>query len=184
MIVAVVLAAGGGSRFMADGHKLRTVARGKPIVTWAVEAAVAARLDATAVVVGAVDLDDVLPPGVEVVRNDRWAAGQATSLQRAVAWADERGADALVVGLADQPFVTAEAWRAVAACDAPIAVATYAGARRNPVRLHRDVWPLLPASGDEGARRMIAGNPHLVTEVAGAGDPGDIDTVEDLDAWS
>jgi CTP:molybdopterin cytidylyltransferase MocA len=184
--VAVVLAAGSGSRFAADGHKLRTVVRGKPIVTWAVETAVAAGLDATLVVTGAVDLDDVVPGGdVDVVRNERWAEGQATSLQCAIAWADERGCDAVVVGLADQPFVSADAWRAVAAVDdRPIAVATYDSKRRNPVKLHRDVWPLLPVSGDEGARRVIAGNPDLVREVACGGDPGDVDTVEDLEAWS
>jgi CTP:molybdopterin cytidylyltransferase MocA len=184
VIVAVVLAAGGGSRFAAGGHKLRAVVRGKPLVTWAMEAALAAGLDATAIVVGAVDLHDLVPAGVDVVHNDGWAEGQATSLARAVGWADGRGADALVVGLADQPFVTADAWRAVSSCDAPIAVATYAGRRRTPVKLRRDVWPLLPTTGDEGARRVIAGNPHLVTEVACPGDPVDVDTVEDLETWS
>jgi CTP:molybdopterin cytidylyltransferase MocA len=187
VIAAVVLAAGGGTRFAGDAHKLRTVVRGKPIVTWAVESAVAAGLDTTVVVTGAVDLDELLPVGgsIHVVRNERWAEGQATSLQRAIAWADERGGDAVVVGLADQPFVSAEAWRAVAAVDdRPIAVATYGGKRRNPVKLHREVWPLLPVSGDEGARRVIAGNPNLVREVACGGDPADVDTVEDLEAWS
>jgi CTP:molybdopterin cytidylyltransferase MocA len=185
VIAAVVLAAGGGTRFAGDAHKLRTVVRGKPIVTWAVESAVAAGLDTTVVVTGAVDLDELLPVGVDIVRNERWAEGQATSLQRAIVWAGERGVDAVVVGLADQPFVSAEAWRAVAAVDdRPIAVATYGGKRRNPVKLHRDVWPLLPVSGDEGARRVIAGNPNLVREVACGGDPADVDTVEDLEAWS
>jgi molybdenum cofactor cytidylyltransferase len=186
-IAAAVLAAGGGSRFAGEAHKLRTVVRGKPVVTWAVEAAVAAALDATVVVTGAVDVDDLLPidVGVDIVRNERWAQGQATSLQRAIAWANERGYDAVVVGLADQPFVPADAWRAVAGVgDRPIAVATYDGRRRTPVKLHRDVWPLLPVSGDEGARRVIAGNPDLVREVACDGDPGDVDTVEDLEAWS
>jgi CTP:molybdopterin cytidylyltransferase MocA len=186
-VAAVVLAAGGGTRFSGDAHKLRTVVRGKPVVTWAVESAVAAQLDGALVVTGAVDLDDLLPTGsaVAVVRNERWADGQATSLHCAIAWADERGYDAVVVGLADQPFVPADAWRAVAAVDdSPIAVATYGGRRRNPVKLHRDVWPLLPASGDEGARRVIAGNPDLVREVACDGDPADVDTVEDLEAWS
>jgi CTP:molybdopterin cytidylyltransferase MocA len=185
--VAVVLAAGGGTRFAGDVHKLRTVVRGKPIVTWAVESALAARLDATLVVTGAVDIGDLLPVGsvADVVHNERWAEGQATSLQCAIAWADERGYDAVVVGLGDQPFVSVDAWRAVAAADdRPIAVAAYGGRRRNPVKLHRDVWPLLPVSGDEGARRVIAGNPDLVREVACDGDPADVDTVEDLEAWS
>lgn len=179
-----MLAAGAGVRFAGGDHKLRTAVRGKAILTWAVESALAARLDATIVVAGAVDVADLVPSGAIVVTNDRWAEGQATSLQCAIGWAGEHGFDAVVVGLGDQPFVTPGAWRAVAAADAPIAVATYGGQRRNPVKLHRDVWPLLPTSGDEGARRVVAGNAELVREVACDGDPGDVDTVEDLEAWN
>ena len=90
-----------------------------------------------------------------------------------------------MVGLGDQPCVGAGAWRAVAAVtDRPIAVASYGGERRNPVKLHRDVWSPLPMAGDEGARHVIAANPDLVREVACDGDPVDVDTVEDLEAWS
>ena len=42
-------------------------------------------------IVGAVDLGTVVPPGVSVIENADWATGQASSLQAAVAWAVERG---------------------------------------------------------------------------------------------
>jgi CTP:molybdopterin cytidylyltransferase MocA len=179
----VILAAGGGTRFAGRPHKLLVPFRGRPLVAWAVEAALGAALDETALVVGAVELPAF--GGVVVVRNERWREGQATSLAAAVRWATDRGHEAIVVGLADQPLVPSEAWRRVAACAAaPIAVATYAGVRRNPVRLAASVWPLLPRRGDVGARALMAEHPELVVEVACPGDPADIDTVEDLEAWS
>jgi molybdenum cofactor cytidylyltransferase len=189
-VAAVVLAAGAGSRFAADGpgapaaHKLLAEFRGRPVVRWALEAAAGAGLARTWVVTGAVDLGEVVPPGVEVLPNPDWASGQASSLRTAVRAADAAGLRAVVVGLGDQPLVTAAAWRAVAGGPGPIAVATYGGRRRNPVRLDREVWPDLVAEGDEGARSLMRLRPELVREVPCAGDPADIDTVEDLHRWN
>jgi len=179
---AVLLAAGGGTRFIGDSHKLVAVFRGRPVYEHALAAARAATLDELVVVVGAVTLE--LPDDVTVVVNERWAQGQATSLQAAIAHAAEAGHDAIAIGLADQPLVEPGAWRAVAGADGPIVVATYHGRRGNPVRLHRDIWPLLPVSGDEGARTLMRSRPDLVREVACPGDPSDIDTVEDLQRWN
>jgi CTP:molybdopterin cytidylyltransferase MocA len=176
---AVLLAAGGGTRFVADGHKLLAPFRGRPLVEWALAAADV--LDELIVVTGAVEL--VLPAGAREVRNARWADGQATSLAAGIDAA--RGHEAVVVGLGDQPLIPAEAWRQVAASTVtPIAVATYGGTRRNPVRFAAEVWPLLPREGDEGARSLLAGRPELVTEVACGGNPADVDTQEDLATWS
>jgi CTP:molybdopterin cytidylyltransferase MocA len=144
-------------------------------------------LDQTWVVAGAVDLAlaGVVPPGVTVLRNDQWRDGQATSLQVAVAAARAvPEIESLVVGLGDQPLVAPAAWRAVASSQGrPIAVATYCGDRRNPVRIDRECWDLLPTAGDEGARLLVRERPELVMEVAvdAMGDPVDIDTVADLE---
>jgi molybdenum cofactor cytidylyltransferase len=190
--IAVVLAAGAGSRFEGETHKLLAPFRGRPLVTWALEHALAAGLDRTWVVTGAVDLAaaGVVPPGVEVLVNERWAEGQATSLQVAVAAARPTPAGCLVVGLGDQPLISAEAWQAVAAPAAagrptaaaarPMAVATYGGRRRNPVRIDRECWDLLPTEGDEGARVLLRQRPDLVMEVPCESDPADVDTVADL----
>jgi CTP:molybdopterin cytidylyltransferase MocA len=182
-----VLAAGGGTRFAAGvdaAHKLLVPWRGRPLVWAAAANAAAAGLARTWVVAGAVDLNDALPPGVDVLINTRWQEGQATSLQVAIGAARAADLDAVVVGLGDQPLVPPEAWAAVAASDAPIAVATYDGDRRNPVRLAASVWHLLPVSGDYGARALISERPELVREVPCQGDPADIDTREDLLRWN
>jgi molybdenum cofactor cytidylyltransferase len=168
-------------------HKLLAPWRGRPLVRWALEHAAEAGLARTWVVTGAIDLAaaGAVPPDVEVLANERWAEGQATSLHLAISAAGGAGLDAVVVGLGDQPLVPASAWRAVAAArERPIAVATYGGRRGNPVRLDRSVWELVPTEGDEGARVLMRERPDLVMAVACEGDPLDIDTVEDLSTWN
>lgn len=162
--------------------------RGRSVVSWALEHALAAGLDQTWVVTGAVDLvaAGVVPAGVKVLENPRWAEGQATSLQVAVAAACTGGTPdigCLVVGLGDQPLVAPEAWWVVASSSGrPIAVGSYLGHRRNPVRIDRECWALLPEEGDAGARVLMRQRPELVMEVACPSDPADIDTVEDLES--
>lgn len=182
-IAAVVLAAGEGRRFEGGGHKLLTPLEGRPLVSWSVAAAIGAGLDETVVVLGALDLSGHLPDGITVIENESWASGQASSLRAALDWCARQGHSAAVVGLGDQPLVPAAAWRAVAlAPPGPIVSATFGGKRRPPVRLDRAVWALVPVEGDEGARAMMRLRPQLVSEVACAGDPIDIDTLADLKA--
>ena len=184
----MVLAAGGGSRFIGSSHKLLALLQGRPVYRHALEAVQEAGFAHVIVVTGAVDLE--LGAGFEadngfvVAHNPRWAEGQAGSLQIGIAAADALGTDAVVVGLADQPFIGARAWIAVASSTAAIGVATYNGVRANPVRLHRSVWSDLPHEGDRGARSLMHERPELVEEVVCSGSPADIDTMEDLQQWN
>ena len=182
---AVILAAGGGSRFGKPGEKLLTLTHGRPLLAHAIAPAAEAGLDELVIVGGPTDLTDIAPPEATILGNSQWEAGQATSLRIAIDWCSRQGHDSVVVGLGDLPGLTAEAWKAVAdAPGGPIVVATYKGKRGHPVRLDADVWPSLPIDGDEGARTLMARHPELVTEVACEGRPIDIDTREDLRRWS
>jgi CTP:molybdopterin cytidylyltransferase MocA len=181
----ILLAAGGGSRFDGVDHKLLAPFRGRPLLSWAIDSVTGAGFDVVGVVTGAVDLHAVLGPEIAVIENSDWASGQASSLQAARNWAVEQGHEAIVIGLGDQPLVPTSAWIAVgAARETPIAVASFDGARRPPVRLAAEVWPLLPTDGDEGARVLMAARPDLVVAVPCVGEPADVDTVEDLARWN
>ena len=183
-VAAVVLAAGGGARWNGAGHKLLTEIAGRPLAAHALIAAAEAGLDELVVVTGSVDLSAVLPIGATVLHNDRWIDGQATSLRLAVDYAERVGHAAVVVGLADMPGVPAAAWRAVADCPSPLAVATFDGLRRPPTRIARLLWPKLPTTGDEGGRVLLSEQSSHVVEVACPGNPEDVDTVEDLEPWN
>lgn len=181
--IGVLLAAGGGTRFTRSTHKLLAPLGATTVFGHALAAALGAGFEQLVVVTGAVDLPfDGVP--VVVRHHPGWAAGQATSMQAGLAAARELGAGAVVIGLGDQPFITSSAWRAVARSTAPIAVATYDGARGNPVRLAAEIWPLLPTDGDAGARQAMTIHPELVEEVPCEGSAADIDTPEDLERWT
>ncbi len=180
--VAALLAAGGGSRFDGPTHKLLAPLNGRPVWEWALAAMADADFDLLVVVTGAVALD--LPGNVVEHHNPEWAQGQATSLRCAIAAAEKAGADSVTIGLADQPHVPASTWRAISRAPNkyPIVIATYNDKLGpHPVRLAREVWPMLPDAGDEGARRLIQSHPDLVHRVACSGSSADIDTADDLD---
>lgn len=188
-VAAVVLAAGGGSRFTESGGSVPKVLAevdGMTLVDRVLAAALEAGLESVVVVDGAVDLSDRAGGRCTVLHNPAWSEGMATSLLLAVSHVRAGGHDALVVGLADQPGVTADAWAAVADAppEPPIAVATYSGRRGHPVRLHSSVWDLLPVGGDGGARALMRERPELVREIPCSGEAADVDTVEDLERWS
>ena len=189
-VTAVLLAAGGGTRFAGPTHKLLAEIDGRPVFRHALDhvlrAAAQGAFDDVIVVTGAAEID-IGDPNVIVVHNAAWQDGQAGSLRLALAQAAAGSAEFAVVGLADQPFVPTEAWVTVARAESsrPIVVAAYDGVRGpNPVRLHRSIWNQLPAAGDEGARPLMRLHPEWVDEVACIGSAADIDTLEDLGEWT
>jgi CTP:molybdopterin cytidylyltransferase MocA len=184
--LGVLLAAGSGTRFSGPQHKLLSHIDGQTIISRSLTAMTGSGLDGFIVVSGALEISQHISD-VEVVHNPDWKTGQRSSVITAMKFARAHGYDAIVVGLADQPFLTSQAWINVASSTSAIAVATYNGTRGNPVRLHSSVWDTfedLEADPDAGARSLIHLHPELVREVACEGNSADIDTTEDLDTWT
>lgn len=184
-----LLAAGEGKRFSGPVHKLMAPLGGSTVLATSLTAMVAAGAGDCVVITGAETSARFLGEigDVRSVHNPDWSSGQRSSVLLAIAVARAAGSTQVIIGLADQPFAGADAWRAVGECDAPIAVASYGGRRGNPVKLRSDVWELLengPGGADEGARALMDRHPELVRQVACQGSPDDIDTHEDLTRWT
>jgi len=180
-VAAVVLAAGGGRRYGMP--KALVELDGSLLVERAVRTARAV-CDPVLVVLGAqavevwqrADLD-----GATVLANRDWETGMASSLRTGLdglrGWPGR--VDAALVTLVDMPGMTPEALRAVAAHAAPdaLATATYDGVRGHPVLLGREHWAgvAATATGDEGARRYLAGRAVTEVDCTGLADPTDLD---------
>ena len=183
-VAGVLLAAGEGSRF--GQPKAIVELNGQTLAEHGVGLLRAGGADPILVVTGAapVELD-----GTHTVYNPAWRTGMGSSLRAALQALIDTSTDvgAVVVALADQPLVGAEAVaRLIAAYrdGATVAVAGYDGQARNPVLLAREHWAevIATATGDQGARTFLRTRPDLVTlvECGDTGRPDDIDTPADL----
>jgi CTP:molybdopterin cytidylyltransferase MocA len=195
-VAGVLLAAGEGSRF--GQPKALVELDGQTLAERGVNLLRAGGADPILVVTGAaqVKLDQV-----HTIYNEQWRTGMGSSLRVALRALTEAGRSArdlpaitlpshvgaVVVALADQPLVGADAVaRLIAAYrgGASVAVAGYDGKPRNPVLLAREHWPevIATAAGDQGARAFLRARADLVTliECGDTGSPDDIDTAADL----
>jgi len=159
-IAAVVLAAGGSSRLEQPKPLLRF--RGRPLVLYSVEAALAAGLYPVTVVVGHASEEvrralDISP--VRVVENHEWTAGQSSSVRLGLEDV-EPGIEAVIFFLADMPFVSPATVRRLierhrTRLSAIVAPAS-GGRRGNPVLFDRSVFPgLRSLKGDTGGRVLF-----------------------------
>lgn len=188
-IAAVILAAGQASRMGSPKQLLDW--HGQPLVRAVVQQALDSAADTVVVVLGAAfdavraTLSD-LP--ITIVENPDFAQGQSTSLRSGILALDDT-VEAVLVLLADQPFVTASTLdRLISSWHeqrAPIIVSVYQGQRGHPVLFARSVFAeLLAITGDQGARHVIQAYRDQVRciEFAESLALADIDTPEDYRA--
>ena len=173
----LVLAAGEGRRF--GGPKQLALLDGRPLIEHALAAM--SGLDRVVVVLGA--RADEIRAGAdlghaEVVHCADWAEGMSASLRRGLSAL--AGMEEVVIGLADQPFITWAVVARVRGVPGPAARSVYDGAPGHPVVVRR---PLLERTaelhGDAGFRDML--DDAAEVECSDLADPLDVDTPSDLE---
>jgi molybdenum cofactor cytidylyltransferase len=183
-ITAVLLAAGRGTRFggnkleamlgdaMLGLHAARTLAAMDFGALFAVHDPAHTKL-ATA----------LRAEGFTLIDNDAPDAGLSHSLALATAAALATDADAMLICLADMPFVTTDHLRTLIGVGGNRVVASATGdARMPPALFPRAFWPTLATlSGDAGARTILRG---AITVQAAPDMLADIDTRADLNRSS
>jgi molybdenum cofactor cytidylyltransferase len=185
--VAGLVLGAGGSRRLGRPKQLLPY-RGGTLLGHAVDVARACPFDQLVVAIGGaaeevrarVDLD-----GAEVVVNDAYGSGCASSIAAALAALDPR-CDVLVLMLGDQPGVTAGTVEALLAGrrGAPLAACRYDDGLGHPMAFDRGVFPdLARLGGDKGVWRLLDRRAGEVAEVPVSGPiPLDVDTEEDYAA--
>ena len=180
-VAIVLLAAGNARRFGAD--KLMADFEGKPLGARAAHELVSVPAAAHSAVCqpDAVIAAHYQRLGFDIVDNPNPGIGLSGSLHLAVEAALRTDAQALLIALADMPFVqTAHIDTLIAACTDTV-VASFDGHQPMPPAIFpRSHWPdLLATVGDAGARHILA---HAEKLTAPAGTLCDIDTPDDLAA--
>ena len=180
-VAIVLLAAGNARRFGADklmadfegaplgarvAHELASVAAAAHFAVCQPEAIIAAHYKRL---------------GFDIVDNPNPGIGLSGSLHLAVEAALRTDAQALLIALADMPFVQAAHVEALIAACTDHVVASFEGHQPMPPAIFpRSHWPeLLATVGDAGARHILA---HAEKIAAPTGTLCDIDTADDLAA--
>lgn len=158
-LAVAILAAGQSSRFGPD-DKLSALIGGNPLWVWSARAGLKIAAKQRFFVTSRADDTDVERLGYEVLINPDASEGMGSSLRLAAQAAIDAGAEALLVLLADMPFVKHDHLdRLIAASaedpDRPVFSQASDGAPQPPALFPTSYLPLLAAmSGDSGARRF------------------------------
>ena len=168
-VAAVVLAAGGSTRF---GRPKQLLPLGEStMIEQVLSAVMAASVDQVVVVLGssAAQIAERIPAGCRIVVNREWESGISSSIRAGLELVDP-GVEAALFVLADQPCITGTALRRILqayyARDKTIVVPTVRGQRGAPVLFDRRLFPELQALwGDVGGRQVLACHEDQVQEV-------------------
>ena len=127
-------------------------------------------------------------PGLNVVNNEHWQEGMASSIRAGLTSMMERypQVDGILILVCDQPYLSHDLIKALieAQRDAglPAAAASYSGKLGTPALFHKSLFSaLMLLSGDKGARKMLEQMREDVVEVDFEMGDVDIDTQADYE---
>ena len=176
--LVALLAAGRASRF--GGGKLDAPCAGKTLGQWTLDALHAAGLPPGIAVVPPAPLL-FLPKTWDRIPNPSPEAGLARSVALAAQAAKARGAEALLIALADMPLMSGAFLAGLAETRAPAATRWPEGRPGVPALLPAEMFDAAIAlTGDSGAGKLLAGRADLRLLEAPADMLLDVDTREDL----
>jgi molybdenum cofactor cytidylyltransferase len=187
-IAIIILAAGGSSRL--DKPKQLVRHQGRTLVSHVTAEAFNAGLLPVLVVTGAgsetiaKELDET---NAEIVYNDRWQEGVASSIVKGITHLMDNyaGAEDVIVAVCDQPFVSEELFMqlmdAKKTTGKGIVGSAYAGTVGTPVLFDQSYFRDLAAlQGDQGAKKLLKMYADDMTTVPFEQGEVDIDTQDDL----
>jgi molybdenum cofactor cytidylyltransferase len=188
--VVIVLAAGAGSRFEGQGHKLTQALGDTTVLGATLRQVIASRLRLVVVTTSALrDMVKswVATQDVVVVPSGSPGNGEHLGMGYSIAAGVRSRGDASgwLVMPGDMPLVRPATLRTVAAAlgHHSVAFAQYQGQRGHPVAFSAELYSELAVlAGDQGARRILARYPAAAVEVDDPGVLVDIDTRSDLTA--
>ena len=180
----IVLAAGQGSRFKGDKHKLDQALAGSTVLGCTLRHAIASQLPVLLVTTAPfveIASHQLARRDILVLEPAQAFRGMGSSIAAGVA--ERPGASGWLVLPGDMPLVQPQTLRDVAKALAQHAVvyAQHHGRRGHPVAFASELYSeLIALDGDEGARRIVARYPVHGEEVDDPGVLLDVDTVDDL----
>lgn len=167
MIIGIYLAAGQSKRM--GRNKLELPLSGESLGTIALKTILQTDLDYTIVITNPADKLTWIPS--TLVNTTMWRSypcleannGQSYSLKCGVKKAKELGADAAMVFLADQPFISREIVNQLISIfksnmELDIVTASFNHIPRPPVLFAKNIFPeIMRLQGDQGARELVRG---------------------------
>jgi CTP:molybdopterin cytidylyltransferase MocA len=184
---AIIILAAGGSRRLGRPKQLLSVL-GEPLLRRVVRMAADAAPDHLIVVLGS-SASDCVPVikdcNADIVVNPFWECGLAGSIRLGVERAEEEGANAVLLLLADQPWLNSEVIKRfldrMSGQTDLIISARYDGILGAPMMFGSDWFPQLKKlEGDQGAKNLVPKEGGRIDVIDWSEGAIDVDTPEDL----